>query len=130
MNTLEICQQSVHGGGSPNSTAANIFDRLFAWLDSSLVRQAAGELARECHNAVWEATYENTHGMSRNEGRGYIRAFAPEFLAREIDLVMQRRRARESLRPRILMEAADQLVELVIEDVWRTKGRRSLSWAA
>ena len=95
-----------------NPPSEGFLDRLFAWLDVSLVRQAAGELARECHAAVWEATYEKARGMSRDEARGYVRAFAPEFLLKEVDLVLQRRRVRESLRQRILAEATEQLVEL------------------
>ena len=63
-------------------------------VDLSLVRQAAGELARECHAAVCEATFEKARGMSRNEARGYIGAYAPEFLLKEVDLVLQRRRVR------------------------------------
>ena len=68
--------------------------------------------------------------MSRDEARGYIRAFAPEFLQKEVDLVLQRRRVRESLRQRILAEATEQLVELVVKDIYRTKSRRSVSRAA
>ena len=94
------------------------------------MRQAAGELARECHAAVWEVTFEKAREMSRDEARGYIRAFAPEFLLKEVDLVMQRRRVRESLRQRILAEAAEQLVELVANDIYRTGSRRSIDQAA
>ena len=64
------------------------------------------------------------------KARGYIRAFAPEFLLKEVDLVLQRRRVRESLRQRILAEATDQLVELVVKDVYRSKARRSVNRAA
>ena len=79
---------------SPEGT----LEGLFAWLDHSLVRQAAGELARECHVDLWEATSERASQMTRDEARGYIRAFAPEFLVREIDLVLHARRVRDSLR--------------------------------
>ena len=94
------------------------------------MRQAGGELARECHAAVWEVTCEKARGMSRDEARGYIRAFAPEFLGKEVDLVLQRRRVRESLRQRILAEATEQLVELVVKDIYRTRSRRSVGRAA
>jgi len=105
-------------------------DRLFVWLDISLVRQAAGELARECHIAVWQATCEAARGMSRDEARGYIRAYAPHFLDQEVDVVLQRRRVRDSLRQRILAEAVDQVVDLVIKDLYRTRARKSASKAA
>ena len=51
---------------SPEGT----LERLFAWLDHSLVRQAAGELARECHVDLWEATSERASQMTRDEGAG------------------------------------------------------------
>jgi len=130
MKTTDKPKHATHPVRARNQPAENLLDRLFAWLDISLVRQAAGELARECHTAVWETTWEKARGMSRDEARGYIRAFAPEFLLKEVDLVLQRRRVRESLRQRILAEATDQLVELVVKDVWRTKSRRSISRAA
>lgn len=124
MNTIDKPKQFV----SPPSEG--ILDRLFDWLDISLVRQAGGELARECHVAVWEVTCEKARGMSREEARGYIRAFAPEFLRKEVDLVLQRRRVRESLRQRILAEATEQLVELVVKDVPLARPRRSMDRAA
>jgi hypothetical protein len=101
-----------------------VLDRLFVWLDTSLVRQTAGELARECHIALWEAAFEQAREMSRDDAREYIRAMAPEFLVREVDPVLQRRRVRESLRLRILADATDQVVELVLKDVQRAKSRR------
>lgn len=130
MNTTVKPKQLAHPARRPNSPTEGIFDRLFAWLDLSLVRQAAGELARECHAAVCEATSEKARGMSRAEARGYIRAFAPEFLQREVDLVLQRRRVRESLRQRILADATEQLVDLVVKDIHRTRSRRSVGRAA
>jgi hypothetical protein len=111
-------------------SSEGVLDRLFVWLDNSLVHQTAGELARECHIALWEATSERAKEMSRDEARGYIRAFAPEFLVREVDLVVQRRRVRESLRKRILDAATEQVVELVLKDVRRASVRRSVARAA
>ncbi|MGA2259265.1 MAG: hypothetical protein ABSG53_31720 [Thermoguttaceae bacterium] len=130
MNTTAKPKQCPHPARTPNLPSDGLLDRLFAWLDISLVRQAAGELARECHTAVWEATYEKARGMSRDEARGYIRAFAPEVLLKEVDLVLQRRRVGESLRYQILAEATEQLVELVVKDVYRFKSRRSIGRAA
>ena len=130
MNTTDMPKQLVHPARTANPPTEGLLDRLFAWLDISLVRQAAGELARECHVAVCESLSEKARGMSRDEARGYIRAYAPEFLGREVDLVLQRRRVRVSLRQRILAEAAEQLVELVVKDVHRTRSRRSVGRAA
>ena len=130
MKTTDKPKQSPRRTRRPNPPAEGVLDRLFVWLDMSLVRQAAGELARECHTAVCDATFEKTRGMSRAEARGYIRAYAPEFLLKEVDLVLQRRRVGESLRQQILAEATEQLVELVVKDVSRTRFRRSVSKAA
>jgi hypothetical protein len=130
MNTTAKPKQSRHPARTHNPPCDGVLDRLFAWLDTSLVRQAGGELARECHTAVWELTSEKARGMSRDEARGYIRAFAPDFLLKEVDLVLQRRRVREALRQQILAEATEQLVELVVKDVYRSKSRRPLARAA
>jgi hypothetical protein len=130
MNTTDKPRQSAQRTGRPNPRSEGVLDRLFAWLDISLVRQAAGELARECHTAVWEVTNEKARGMTRDAARGYVRAFAPEFLHREVDLVLQRRRVGESLRQQIVAEATEQLVELVVKDVYRTRARRAASRAA
>jgi hypothetical protein len=130
MNTTDKAGKKARPARTTKAPAEGVLDRLFAWLDISLVRQAAGELARECHVAVWEATCTTASEMSRDEAQGYIRAYAPEILEKEVDLVLQRWRVRESLRDRILSEAADQLVELVIKDIYRTRSRRSASKAA
>jgi hypothetical protein len=107
-----------------NSPSEGVLDRLFIWLDTSLVRQTAGELARECHVALWEATCDRAREMSQDGAREYIRGLAPEFLVREVDPVLRRRRVRDSLRLKILAEATEQVVELVLKDVQRTKSRR------
>ena len=117
MNPSDHLRLSAYPARTFGQPAEGILHRLLAWLDVSLVRQAAGELARECHIAVGEATYEKVCRMSRDEARGYIRALAPEFLDKEVDLVLQRRRVRASLRQRILAEATEQIVELVVKDV-------------
>ena len=62
--------------------------------------------------------------MTREKARGQILAVSPEFLLRKVDVVLQRRRVRESLRRRILAEAAELVVELVLKDVHRAKSRR------
>jgi len=130
MNTTATPKQPALPARTDNPPAEGILDRLFAWFDLSLVQQAAGELARECNAAVCEATCEKARGMSRAETRGYIRAYAPEFLRKEVDLVLQRRRVRESLRQRILAEATEQLVELVVKDIQATRSQRSIGRAA
>ena len=108
----------------------NFLDQLFVWLDASLVRQSAGELARECQAAVWGHTCEKVRELTLAEAKEYIRAAAPEFLLREVDLVLQRRRVGESLRQRILAEATEQLATLVVKNLARSKGRPPLTRVA
>ena len=124
MKTNGNRKQSTAPRHTSNSLTEGVLDRLFIWLDNSLVRQTAGELARECHIALWDAAYECAAPMPRDEAREYIRSMAPEFLVHEVDPVLQRRRVRESLRLKILDEATDQVVELVLKDVLRAKSRR------
>ena len=130
MNTTDKPKQTARPARTRNPSPEGVLDRLFAWLDMSLVRQAGGELARECHTAVWEVTCEKARRMSRDKVRGYIRAYAPEFLHKEVRPGSARRRVRESLKQRILAEATDQLVELVVKDLCRAKVRRPISRAA
>ena len=53
MNTTDKPNQPADQARRPDPRTDGLLDRVFAWLDISLVRQAAGELARECHAAVW-----------------------------------------------------------------------------
>ena len=108
----------------------SFLDPLFVWLDASLVRQAAGELVSECHAALWGHAREKAGEMTLPEAKEYIRALAPEFLVREVDLVLQRRRVPESLRQRILAEATEHLVALVAKNLNRFKGRQPLTRVA
>lgn len=129
-NRVQSTVRAPRSGRRSGDSTEGLLDQLFVWLDNSMVRQAGGELARECHIALWEATSQRAREMTRDEARGYIRAYAPEFLVREVDIVLQRRRVRDSLRRRILAEAAEQVVELVLKDVHRAKSRRSAARAA
>jgi hypothetical protein len=122
--------RAPRGDRRTGESAEGLLDQLFVWLDNSMVRQAAGELARECHLALWEATSQRAREMTRDAARSYIRDHAPEFLIRVVDVVLQRRRVRESLRRKILAEAAEQVVELVVKDLGRVKSRRGAARAA
>jgi hypothetical protein len=130
MKTNGNRRQSTAQRQASNSPTEGVLDRLFIWLDISLVRQTAGELARECYAALGEATFERAIEMSRDEAREYIKALAPEFLACEVDPVLQRRRVRESLRLKIMAEATEQVVELVLKELQRAKSRRVSARAA
>ena len=105
MNTTDKSKQRANSARITGPSSEGVLDRLFAWLDISLVRQAGGELARECHTAVWEATWEKARGMSRDELAGlYSRPSAGIPPQGSRSRPAGRRRVRESLRQRILAE--------------------------
>ncbi len=100
-------------------------DRLFHWLDAPLVKQAAGEVARECRPALAAAVCRKARGMSRPQARGYVRALVPELVAEEIDIMLERRRIDSSLRSRIVAEAIAQLIDAVVGDVFSVQPGRA-----
>ena len=89
---------------------AEVVLTFFVWLDNSLVLQTAGELyagVSPCPlGSHWRTG--DWHVAGRRE---YLRSRPPEFLVRKVAVVLQQRRVRESLRLRILAEAAEQVVE-------------------
>ena len=102
-----------------------LLDWLFWWLDAPLVRQAAGEVARECRAAVSGSVARRTRGMSRPQVRGYVRAMVPAFVAQEVDVVLERRRIDRSLRGQVAAEAIEQLIDAVAEDIVCVQPRRT-----
>lgn len=102
---------------SQNSWIDRLLDHLFAWIDAPLVRQAAGEVVRECRAALWDCVYKPTRGMTRPQARGYIRAIAPAFANHEVDAVLSRRRLGSYLRSQVVAAATVQLAEVVADDV-------------
>jgi hypothetical protein len=110
----------------PMTFADRLMDRLFRWLDAPQVRQAAGEVARECRSAVWNHVSERTRGMTGAQVRGYIRAVAPDYVAAVVDAVLSWRRLDAQLRPYVVDEAIQQLIDLVAQDVRHTRHRRAV----
>jgi hypothetical protein len=68
--------------------------------------------------------------MSIPQARGYIRALAPGFVAREIDAVLSRRRISPSLRAGIFAEAIEQVTALVVDDIARLRSAAGWDWMA
>jgi hypothetical protein len=81
------------------------------------VKQAAGEVARECRPALATHAGPKIASMTAAQSRGYLCALAPGFVAREVDAVLGRRRISLSLRARVAAEAVKQVVELVVNDL-------------
>ncbi|MGA2621983.1 MAG: hypothetical protein ABSF26_30645 [Thermoguttaceae bacterium] len=105
---------------SPGRSIAWI-DRLlgavFRWVHAPLIKQAGGEVARESHPAAWERIFPTVRNMGPAQVRGYARAVVPDFVAREVDVVMARRWVRASLRAQVVAEAIEQLTKLIVDDV-------------
>jgi hypothetical protein len=120
MNTASLAS-SPEAPAKSASWVDRLLDRLFSWLDAPLIKRAAGELARECRDTIWEDVCQRTSGMGHAQARGYIRAVAPAFLAREVDLVLNRHRAGAALRPHVLAKALEQVVDMVADDVGRAQ---------
>ena len=55
--------------------------------------------------------------MSLAQSRGYVRAVAPGFVAAEVDAVLSRRRANPSLRPLVVAQAVEEVIELLADDI-------------
>jgi hypothetical protein len=114
----------------PQSQSVAWVDRLlgglFRWFHAPLIRQTGGEVARECHAALWDHAFARAQDMTPAQVRGYIRAIAPGFITREIDAVLGRRRVRWSLRSQVLDAAIDQITELIVDDVVCIQARRAM----
>ena len=87
------------------------------WQNVQTVEQAAGEVARQCRDMVWQRIYPRTAEMSIAQIRGYIRAQAATVVDGEVDLMSHRRHLAPSLRAEIRETALALLVGGVIHDV-------------
>jgi hypothetical protein len=112
------------------SLTDQLLDTVLHWMDASIIRQAAGEVARECRTAVWHHIANATQGMSVAQIRGYARAVAPQFIGTEVDVVLRRRRAGLHLRTEVIAAAVEELIELVAADAVYAQSLRPLTAAA
>ena len=101
----------------PASLFDYLLDRVVRLLNAPLVRQTAGEVARECHAGLWEQVRVRMGEMTPTMARGYVRALAPALVALEVDAVMSRRRVGRYLRPHVVAEAIEQCVAIISDDV-------------
>ena len=129
MNSTTTTNSELTLSPPPQSVAwvDRLLGSLFRWFHTPLIRQTGGEVARECHAALWDHTFARTRDMTAAQVRGYLRAIAPGFIAREIDAVLGRRRVRGSLRPQVLASAVQQVTELIVADVACVQARRSVA---
>jgi uncharacterized membrane protein len=94
-----------------------LLDILLRWLEAPVVRQAAGEVARECRPGLWQHVRQRLVGMSLAQARGYLRAVAPGFVGHEVDAVLIRRRAGLHLHAQVAAQAVEVLIDLVADDL-------------
>ncbi|MGA2035033.1 MAG: hypothetical protein ABSG68_22520 [Thermoguttaceae bacterium] len=125
MKTISSPSATCSSAAKSVSWLDGLLDAVFGWLNGPLVKQTAGEVARESHADAWTCLYERTCGMSLPQARGYIRAQAAEFIAAEVDTVLARRRIGPYLRPQIVDEAIEQLIAMLVEDVRCTAGQQA-----
>ena len=107
------------------SLADRLFDVVFQWIQAPVIRQAAGEVARECHEAIWRQAHARVSGMSVAQGRGYLRALAPGFVCNEVDAVLSRRRASPYIRGQVIAQAIEQVLDLLADDILYAQPRRA-----
>jgi hypothetical protein len=88
----------------------------FPWHRVRWIKQAGGEVARECRTQLWQRVRRSALGMSTPELRGYARAHAAVVAATQVDQVLARRSLRPNLRDRVLSSSVDQLVAMAIHD--------------
>ncbi len=113
------------------SLSDRLFDLLLQWLDAPIISQAAGEVARECRAALWQHVHQRIGGMSLAQARGYLRAVAPDFVCQEVDTVLSRRRASRYVRPRVIAQAVEGLLDLLSDDIlFAEPARRTAAIAA
>jgi hypothetical protein len=97
--------------------ADHLLDVFLHWLDGPIVKQAAGEVARECRAALWLHVRQRVRDMSVAQGRGYVRAVAPAFVSAEVDAVLTRRRAGPSIRHLVVAQAVEEVIDLLADDI-------------
>ena len=117
---MKTCSSLHSMHARPAKTIAwldDLLDTLHVRFHASLVSQTAGEVARECHHAVWRHVLARCGHMNAAQARGYVRAIASSFIVGEVDAVLCRRRTSFSLRGRVVAEAREQLVELIVDDL-------------
>jgi hypothetical protein len=100
------------------------------WQPVQTVEQAAGEVARQCRDPLWQRVYPHAADMSAAQIRGYVRAQAAASVDKEVDLAVCRRHLTPSLHGEIRETALALLVGAIIHDVFSDElpaGTRTLA---
>jgi len=95
----------------------SLFRLLFSWRNVHLVEQAAGEVARQCRDTLWQRVYFRIADMSMAQIRGYVRAQAATLVGSQVDGVLGRRNLSPALYEEIREIAVAKLIGAVAHDV-------------
>ncbi len=95
----------------------SLFKLLFSWRNVHSVEQAAGEVARQCRDTLWQRVYFRTADMSMAQIRGYVRARAAALVGSEVERVLGRRNLSPALHGEIKEIAVAKLIGWVTHDV-------------
>ena len=107
-------QTTLRGGTTKPMGLSNVFNRV---RDARRLSELASQIARRCHEALWNHVEQRTVKMSIGEARGYIWAKAAEIVEAEVDeLLRQERKLADWARTELLADAKLQVVELVLAD--------------
>jgi len=117
METIHPFPEAASRSGKTIAWVDRLLEKLFTWFLATRVTQTAGEVARECRDAMWEHVACRCRGMSPAQIRGYVAAISRECIWREVDVVLRRHRLGRLLRARVVDEARMQLVDLIADDV-------------
>lgn len=101
-------------------TTPSISGYLGRWLFGPrpcLVKQVAGEVARQCYAGLWQRLCGRVHMASIAEVRGCARAYSAAMVEVEVDSALERHRLSEEFHPWVVESAKDQLIAMVIRDV-------------
>jgi hypothetical protein len=101
---------------NPTAPSHTFLTLLFSWSKARLIEQVGGEVARECHNQLWQRVRRQVAGMSVSEIRGYVRAHAAGIAAAEVEEVLDRRSLKSAMGARVLASSVDQLVSMAVRD--------------
>ena len=84
----------------------------------------ADKVASRSRQAVWDRVSHRIHSLSGAEARGYIRARAAAVIEPEADRLIRKEGGRAaSLREKILRDATESVIRLVIEQVQISRQR-------
>ncbi len=68
--------------------------------------------------------------MTAAQARGYLRALAPQFVGREVNAVLSRRRASPHIRSRVVAQAVEEVLDLLADDIRYAELRREAALLA